>query len=138
MCPETRQNPYLEVIAILWFVWMTDTIRMAGRSVRVQRGPLLRIDGVGTLNVWPFALFHELRKGTGRRRCERSENRVGGVWTRVDSDRAELQILPKSDIIPAGSVGPRCRVRHQQSHVRPAHPFSMTSRVGIEMHMTYT
>lgn len=59
----TRQIPYLEVIAILWFVRVTVTVNMAGHSVRVQRGPLLRIHCFETFYEWPFALLHELKEG---------------------------------------------------------------------------
>ena len=67
MCQATRQIPHLEVIAILWLVWMADTINMAWRSIRVQRGPLHGIDGFGTFDMRPFSLLHELRKGASRR-----------------------------------------------------------------------
>ena len=57
-----RQMPHLEVIAILWFVRMTDAIHMTGCSIGVQRGPFLWIDSFGTFDMWPFSLLHELRR----------------------------------------------------------------------------
>ena len=60
MCQVARQIPHLEVIAFPWFVWVTDTIHMARRSIRVQRGPLHGVDGFGTFDMRPLSLLHEL------------------------------------------------------------------------------
>jgi len=74
---------------------MTDTIHMARRSIRVQCGSLLGIGGLRAINMWSFALLHELRKGAGWwvEGCEAQKPCVRGFG--VDDDRAELQILPK-------------------------------------------
>ena len=81
----TRETRYLEVIAILRFVWMTDAINMARHSVRIQCGSLLGIDGVGAFDVWSFALLHRLRKEAGWRMkdsrvvCVGGQTATGGV-----------------------------------------------------------
>ena len=90
-------DPYLEVIAILWLVWMTDAVDMTRHSVRIQCGPLLGIYGVGAFDVRSLALLHRLRK-EGVDGWDARTVCVGGRWT--DGDGRSYKSFPIRKLSP--------------------------------------